>query len=74
LAIEIDGRRIFRGRIKNGSQTVSQFVFGKTQHLQHFVLFPLVIVIESLLQAIFAGKGVKKPARRCFLVEVERSS
>ena len=31
---------------------ITQFLLGKTQHVQHFVLFPLVVVIESLLQVV----------------------
>ena len=31
---------------------LSQFLLGKTKHIQNFVLFPLVVIIESFLQVV----------------------
>src|SRR5258708_9397399 len=42
---EVQDRRVARLEF-------TQFLFWKTQHLQHFVLFALVVVVEGLLQVV----------------------
>src|SRR5262249_40302053 len=42
-------REEFQNRSVTGAQ-LAQFLLGETQHVEHFVLLTLVVVVESLLQ------------------------